>query len=69
MSRLVHYCNFSSNADIKILCTGKWTIPLRRYASEAIQPIPDVFMTEELEYYTFKFNLVTCDACIRACRQ
>jgi hypothetical protein len=55
----VHYCGWSSQPEIGILCTGAFTCPAWGQPDDE----DDVYRTEEGDLYTFDAPLVTCQKC------
>lgn len=63
----VHYCDWSSQPDIHILCDGSWTEPAwENGPPSALQRIlnrREIYQAEDERYYTFEESTVTCKKC------
>lgn len=64
MSDLIHYCDWSSQPDIHIMCDGTWSQPM--WGPEGENPIgaEGVYKTDSGHLYTFTIEKVTCPTCV-----
>lgn len=56
---IIHKCDYASQPDIKIKCTGEWTQP-----AWVKNEIENIYLVDNGNYYTFDEELVTCQECM-----
>jgi hypothetical protein len=66
---LIHYCGYSSQPDIRICCDNSWTTPAWAKEGNPEPPEKDVHLADDMRFYTFDENRVTCKTCKRMRRE
>jgi hypothetical protein len=61
-ARPIHLCDWASQPDIHILCSGKWTTP-KWGAKAPVESFDGVYEDEQQDLYTFDDEKVTCPTC------
>lgn len=63
LSLLVHFCDYSSQPDVHLICEDDWTIPSWRVPPLVLPEY--VYEADCRKLYTFEKELVNCNVCLK----